>query len=99
MDKYEWDHPRHLQPVASPPGNPSPSCQTRKRPPAKRMASASWPSGQTNEVEKLVERMVKCLKVGGHIFFRESCFHQSGDSKRKVNLTHYHEPRFYTKHP
>ncbi|CAN6336914.1 unnamed protein product [Urochloa humidicola] len=49
------------------------------------------------EVEKLVGKMVKWLKVGGHIFFRESCFHQSGDSKRKVNPTHYREPRFYTK--
>jgi hypothetical protein len=44
-----------------------------------------------------VGKMVKWLKVGGHIFFRESCFHQSGDSKRKVNPTHYREPRFYTK--
>jgi len=49
------------------------------------------------EVEQLVQRMVKWLKVGGSIFFRESCFHQSGDSKRKVNPTHYREPRFYTK--
>ncbi|KAJ7975231.1 putative Phosphoethanolamine n-methyltransferase [Quillaja saponaria] len=49
------------------------------------------------EVESLAERMVKWLKVGGHIFFRESCFHQSGDSKRKLNPTHYREPRFYTK--
>nr|CAB3460814.1 unnamed protein product [Digitaria exilis] len=49
------------------------------------------------EVEKLVGKMVKWLKIGGHIFFRESCFHQSGDSKRKVNPTHYREPRFYTK--
>ncbi|KAJ7970272.1 Phosphoethanolamine N-methyltransferase [Quillaja saponaria] len=49
------------------------------------------------EVENLAERMVKWLKVGGHIFFRESCFHQSGDSKRKYNPTHYREPRFYTK--
>lgn len=49
------------------------------------------------EVQKLVGKMVKWLKVGGHIFFRESCFHQSGDSKRKVNPTHYREPRFYTK--
>ncbi|EEE55232.1 hypothetical protein OsJ_03109 [Oryza sativa Japonica Group] len=49
------------------------------------------------EVEKLVKRMVRWLKVGGYIFFRESCFHQSGDSKRKVNPTHYREPRFYTK--
>ncbi|CAN1180343.1 Phosphoethanolamine N-methyltransferase [Linum perenne] len=49
------------------------------------------------EVEKLAERMMKWLKVGGYIFFRESCFHQSGDSKRKYNPTHYREPSFYTK--
>ncbi|KAI4329995.1 hypothetical protein MLD38_028311 [Melastoma candidum] len=49
------------------------------------------------EVELLAERMSKWLKVGGYIFFRESCFHQSGDSKRKYNPTHYREPRFYTK--
>eukprot|EP00262_Sarcandra_glabra_P012953 TRINITY_DN3455_c0_g1_i1.p1 TRINITY_DN3455_c0_g1~~TRINITY_DN3455_c0_g1_i1.p1 ORF type:complete len:491 (-),score=110.27 TRINITY_DN3455_c0_g1_i1:118-1590(-) len=49
------------------------------------------------EVENLVERMVKWLKVGGFVFFRESCFHQSGDSKRRSNPTHYREPRFYTK--
>ncbi|CAI0380581.1 unnamed protein product [Linum tenue] len=49
------------------------------------------------EVETLAERMVKWLKPGGFIFFRESCFHQSGDSKRKSNPTHYREPRFYTK--
>ncbi|KAF3584738.1 hypothetical protein F2Q69_00031292 [Brassica cretica] len=49
------------------------------------------------EVELLVERMVGWIKVGGYIFFRESCFHQSGDSKRKSNPTHYREPRFYTK--
>ncbi|MBA0856127.1 hypothetical protein Goshw_023756 [Gossypium schwendimanii] len=49
------------------------------------------------EVENLAERMLKWLKVGGHIFFRESCFHQSGDCKRKNNPTHYREPRFYTK--
>ncbi|XP_042500926.1 phosphomethylethanolamine N-methyltransferase-like [Macadamia integrifolia] len=49
------------------------------------------------EVENLAKRMVKWLKVGGFIFFRESCFHQSGDSKRKNNPTHYREPRYYTK--
>lgn len=49
------------------------------------------------QVEKLAERMVRWLKDGGYIFFRESCFHQSGDSKRKYNPTHYREPRFYTK--
>ncbi|KAL0415745.1 UNVERIFIED_CONTAM: Phosphoethanolamine N-methyltransferase 1 [Sesamum latifolium] len=49
------------------------------------------------EVEDLAQRMVKWLKVGGYIFFRESCFHQSGDHKRKSNPTHYREPRYYTK--
>ncbi|CAO2827092.1 unnamed protein product [Amaranthus hypochondriacus] len=49
------------------------------------------------EVENLVERMLKWLKPGGYIFFRESCFHQSGDHKRKSNPTRYREPRFYTK--
>ncbi|GAA0144799.1 methyltransferase [Lithospermum erythrorhizon] len=49
------------------------------------------------EVECLAKRMVKWLKPGGCIFFRESCFHQSGDHKRKNNPTHYREPRFYTK--
>ncbi|GAA0185907.1 methyltransferase [Lithospermum erythrorhizon] len=49
------------------------------------------------EVEDLAKRMVKWLKPGGCIFFRESCFHQSGDHKRKNNPTHYREPRFYTK--
>ncbi|KAK9091597.1 hypothetical protein Sjap_024774 [Stephania japonica] len=50
-----------------------------------------------DEVKSLVEKMVKWLRVGGYIFFRESCFHQSGDCKRKNNPTHYREPRFYTK--
>nr|AFK34653.1 unknown [Lotus japonicus] len=50
------------------------------------------------EVENLAERVIKWLNVGGYIFFRESCFHQSGDSKRKYNPTHYREPRFYTKY-
>lgn len=49
------------------------------------------------EVKSVAERMLKWLKVGGFIFFRESCFHQSGDSKRKNNPTHYREPRFYSK--
>nr|XP_043634875.1 phosphomethylethanolamine N-methyltransferase-like [Erigeron canadensis] len=49
------------------------------------------------EVEDVAERFLKWVKVGGYIFFRESCFHQSGDHKRKHNPTHYREPRFYTK--
>ncbi|MBA0863717.1 hypothetical protein Goshw_024926 [Gossypium schwendimanii] len=48
------------------------------------------------EVENLAQRMMKWLKVGGHIFFREACFDQSGDCKRKHDPSHYREPRFYT---
>lgn len=33
---------------------------------------------------------------GGHLFFRESCFRQSGDKKRDgENPTHYRDPAFY----
>ncbi|ERN05471.1 hypothetical protein AMTRI_Chr12g268500 [Amborella trichopoda] len=49
------------------------------------------------EVEDLAKRILQWVKVGGYIFFRESCFHQSGDCKRRNNPTHYREPRFYTK--
>ncbi|KAE8710693.1 Phosphoethanolamine N-methyltransferase 3 [Hibiscus syriacus] len=42
------------------------------------------------------------FQVNGNLDFHvlhalESCFHQSGDCKRKNNPTHYREPRFYTK--
>ncbi|KAE8683324.1 Phosphoethanolamine N-methyltransferase 3 [Hibiscus syriacus] len=39
---------------------------------------------------------MKWLKVGGHIFFRDTCFHPSGDSKQKHDPTHYREPSFYS---
>ncbi|KAJ8564467.1 hypothetical protein K7X08_000927 [Anisodus acutangulus] len=54
-------------------------------------------NGHHKNVKGLDERMVKWLKVGGYIFFRESCFHQSGDHNHKNNPTHYREPSFYTK--
>lgn len=49
------------------------------------------------EVKDLAQRMVSWVRIGGYIFFRESCFHQSGDSKRKSNPTHYRQPSFYFK--
>ncbi|KAL3639404.1 glycylpeptide N-tetradecanoyltransferase [Castilleja foliolosa] len=49
------------------------------------------------EVKNLAERMIKWVKVGGYIFFRESCFHQSGDRKGNNKPSHYREPSFYTK--
>eukprot|EP00850_Spirogloea_muscicola_P005479 SM000025S08374 [mRNA] locus=s25:347564:350928:- [translate_table: standard] len=49
-----------------------------------------------DEVEQLAARMMTWLSKDGFLFFRESCFHQSGDSKRRNNPTHYREPSFYT---
>ncbi|GAQ87277.1 Phosphoethanolamine N-Methyltransferase [Klebsormidium nitens] len=48
-----------------------------------------------DEVRSLSERCLRWLRPGGHLFFRESCFHQSGDQKRKSNPTHYRDPSFY----
>jgi phosphoethanolamine N-methyltransferase len=48
-----------------------------------------------DEVKGLAERCMRWLRRGGHLFFRESCFHQSGDQKRKSNPTHYRDPSFY----
>jgi phosphoethanolamine N-methyltransferase len=47
------------------------------------------------EVKDLLVRVLKWIKPGGHFFFRESCFHQSGDLKRKNNPTHYRTTSFY----
>ena len=47
------------------------------------------------EVQKLATNMLSWLKDGGIIFFRESCFRQSGDRSRASNPTHYRNPREY----
>eukprot|EP00898_Chlorokybus_atmophyticus_P009086 jgi/Chlat1/9179/Chrsp97S08451 len=49
-----------------------------------------------SEVQELAGNMLSWLEEGGCLFFRESCFHQSGDAKRKNNPTHYRDPDFYT---
>jgi phosphoethanolamine N-methyltransferase len=47
------------------------------------------------EVAKLAADSLRWVKEGGTIFFRESCFRQSGDAKRSNNPTHYRNPRNY----
>ena len=47
------------------------------------------------EVEGLARNMMSWLEEGGVVFFRESCFRQSGDKARKNNPTHYRNPREY----
>ncbi|TSK45891.1 Phosphoethanolamine N-methyltransferase 3 [Bagarius yarrelli] len=47
------------------------------------------------ELCSLTEKMLSWLHPNGYLFFRESCFHQSGDSKRDFNPTHYRSPAQY----
>ena len=47
------------------------------------------------EVQNLATRCLNWLKPGGRIFFRESCFHRSGNAPRSWNPTVYRDPRSY----
>ena len=47
------------------------------------------------EVSGLATRALSWVVPGGVVFFRESCFRQSGDKKRAKNPTHYRDPREY----
>ena len=48
------------------------------------------------EVKKLAQNMLHWLRDGGHLFFRESCYHSSGDMKNSDNPTVYRTPVNYT---
>lgn len=47
------------------------------------------------EVAKLAADALAWVAPGGSVFFRESCFRQSGDAPRASNPTHYRDPRAY----
>ncbi|KAK9826761.1 hypothetical protein WJX81_007185 [Elliptochloris bilobata] len=47
------------------------------------------------EVAKLAADALSWVAEGGIVFFRESCFRQSGDKQRRTNPTHYRNPREY----
>ena len=47
------------------------------------------------ECAKLATDALAWVKPGGTVFFRESCFRQSGDRARTTNPTHYRDPRDY----
>jgi phosphoethanolamine N-methyltransferase len=49
------------------------------------------------EVQTLANNCLTWLKPGGRIFFRESCFHRSGNAPRRWNPTIYRDPRTYFK--
>lgn len=48
-----------------------------------------------SEIETLAQKMLRWLVDDGVVFFRESCFRQSGDRSRANNPTHYRNPRQY----
>lgn len=50
---------------------------------------------EDEEVKALAKKAIKWLRPGGKLFFRESCFKQSGDFQRSSNPTHYRHPGFY----
>ncbi|XP_048883463.1 phosphoethanolamine methyltransferase isoform X2 [Brienomyrus brachyistius] len=49
------------------------------------------------ELLSLTESMLSWLQPGGCLFFRESCFHQSGDRRRDFNPTQYRTPAHYNR--
>lgn len=48
-----------------------------------------------DEIINLASNALKWLDHDGVVFFRESCFRQSGDKARGSNPTHYRNPREY----
>merc|ERR1719183_631184 len=50
------------------------------------------------EVREFAQKVLTWLKPGGHLFFRESCFHASGDTsgQRRFNPTKYRDPETYS---
>lgn len=48
------------------------------------------------ELQKLAQNMLRWLRDDGHLFFRESCYHSSGDMKNSDNPTVYRTPQMYT---
>lgn len=50
---------------------------------------------EENEVKSLFSRVFDWLKPGGFFYFRESCFHQSGNRSRDSNPSQYRKPSTY----
>lgn len=48
------------------------------------------------ELKSLLQKMLHWLRPGGFLFFRESCNHRSGDSKRDFNPTCYRTEAQYS---
>lgn len=53
---------------------------------------------EEKEVLQLFVSILRWLRPGGYFFFRESCFHQSGNARRQHNPTKYRDPATYNDH-
>lgn len=47
------------------------------------------------ECKEFAQKSLKWLKLGGFIFIRESCFHQSGNKQRSFNPSFYRSTDYY----
>ncbi|KAF0694852.1 Aste57867_14292 [Aphanomyces stellatus] len=72
-------------------------CDLDRQPESLDVVFSNWLLMYLNdaEVKKLALKNLHWLRPGGEVFFRESCFRQSGDVKRASNPTHYRHPSFY----
>eukprot|EP00913_Durusdinium_trenchii_P020764 g19504.t1 len=50
------------------------------------------PDPSCQECRELAAKLLGWLRPGGHLFFRESCFHASGNAARRFNPTKYRTP-------
>ncbi|CAJ1415110.1 unnamed protein product, partial [Effrenium voratum] len=48
------------------------------------------------ECQALAHNILRWLRPNGHLFFRESCFHASGNAARRFNPTKYRTPEQYS---
>ncbi|KAL5022795.1 hypothetical protein ScPMuIL_001950 [Solemya velum] len=48
-----------------------------------------------NEIQTILEDMLRWMRVGGYLFCRESCWYQAGDKKKGDDPTHYRNPKEY----
>ncbi|CAK4219023.1 unnamed protein product [Aphanomyces euteiches] len=72
-------------------------CDLKRQPKSFDVIFSNWLLMYLNDVEvkKLAMKKLHWLRTGGEVFFRESCFRQSGDVKRTTNPTQYRHPSFY----
>eukprot|EP00435_Cladocopium_sp_Y103_P063543 s364_g25.t1 len=60
------------------------------------VTALDFPPGSFDLCRQLAAKLLRWLRPGGHVFFRESCFHASGNAARRFNPTKYRTPEQYS---